>query len=126
MISSVRFGRGTRLSIGNNSGIGENSYIVCMNDVCIGNNVMIGPELMILTGGHDFTNPDLRLIDQKILTAPVVICDDVWIGARVLLLPGVEVGTRSIVGAGSVVTRDAPSNAIVAGNPAKVIKQIPL
>ena len=120
--SGVRFGRGRRISIGTDSGIGENSYIVCMEDVNIGNDVMIGPDVMILTGGHDYSDPNLRLIDQQVIAAPVTIGNDVWIGARVLILPGVTIGSRSIVGAGSVVTKDIPSHSIVAGNPARIIK----
>lgn len=122
--SGVRFGRGTRLSIGNNSGIGEGCYIVCMDDVVIGDNVMIAPSVMILTGGHDYSDSELRLIDQKIITKPVGIGNDVWIGARAIILPGVKIGNRVIVAAGSVVTGDVPDNSIVAGNPAKVIKEI--
>jgi maltose O-acetyltransferase len=121
----VRFGRGGRISIGTNSGIGEDSYIVCIEDVIIGRDVMMGPEVMILTGGHDYTNPSLRLIDQKITSAPVIIGNDVWIGARAIILPGVCVGDRSIIGAGSVVTKDVPAGFIVAGNPAKSIKSLP-
>lgn len=123
--SEVRFGRGNRLSIGDRSGIGERGYIVCMNDVTIGSDVMIGPEVMILTGGHDYSDPALTLIDQRTVSAPVVINDDVWIGARALILPGVTVGTRAVIAAGSVVTRDVPSGTIVAGNPARTIKSIP-
>lgn len=121
----VRFGRGGRISIGANSGIGEDSYIVCIEDVVIGRDVMMGPEVMILTGGHDYTNPRLRLIDQKITSAPVIIGNDVWIGARVIILPGVHLGDRCIVGAGSVVTKDVRAGVIVAGNPAKFIRSLP-
>lgn len=121
----VRFGRGGRLSIGDRSGMGENSYIVCMNNVIIGSDVMMGPEVMILTGGHGYSAPDVKLTDQSITTAPVVIGDDVWIGARAIILPGVTIGNRSIVGAGSVVTKNVASNTVVAGNPAKYIKDVP-
>jgi maltose O-acetyltransferase len=122
--AGVRFGRGRNITIGNDSGIGENSYIVCVDDIIIGDDVMMGPEVMILTGGHDYLEPKLRLIDQKALTAPVVIGDDVWIGARALILPGVRIGNRAIIGAGSVVTKDVPANTMVAGNPAHPIKEV--
>lgn len=123
--SGVMFGRGARISIGTDSGIGEGSRIVCMDDVNIGDDVMIGPEVMILTGGHAIDDPVIRLIDQKIVTAPVIIEDDVWIGARAILLPGVTVGSRSVVAAGSVVTKDVSSGTLVGGNPAKLIKKLP-
>lgn len=122
--SGVVFGRGARISIGTASGIGEGSRIVCMHDVNIGDDVMIGPEVLILTGGHAFDDPTIRLIDQKVVTAPVTIEDDVWIGARAILLPGVTVRRGSVVAAGSVVTKDVPSGSVVGGNPAKLIKQI--
>lgn len=121
----VRFGRGRLLRIGTNSGIGEDSYIVCMSEVSIGRDVMIGPQVMILTGGHDFSEPTRKLIDQKITTAPVIIGDDVWIGARALILPGVVIGSRSIIAAGSVVTKEVLPHTIVAGNPARFIRKIP-
>jgi maltose O-acetyltransferase len=120
----VRFGKGFNISIGDNSGIGENSYLVSVDNIIIGNNVMIAPEVMILTGGHDFNDKSKLLINQKIVKKPVIIEDDVWIGARVLILPGVTISKRSIVAAGSVVTKDVQSNCIVGGNPAKVIKSI--
>tara|TARA_R100001143_G_C3360873_1_gene135502 strand:+ start:13920 stop:14345 length:426 start_codon:yes stop_codon:yes gene_type:complete len=122
--SGVAFGRGARISIGTDSGIGENSRIVCMDDVVIGDNVMISPEVMILTGGHAFDEPSLRLIDQKVVTAPVIIEDDAWIGARAILLPGVTIGRRSVVAAGSVVTKDVPARSVVGGNPAVFIKSV--
>lgn len=123
--SGVRFGRGMRISIGDNSGMGEDSYIVCMDDVVIGRDVMMGPEVMILTGGHDYSSPNMRFIDQKVTTAPVIIGDDVWIGARSIILPGVTIGSRSIIGAGSVVTKDVAPMTVAAGNPAKPINTVP-
>lgn len=122
--SGVVFGRGARISIGTDSGIGESSRIVCMDDVIIGNDVMIGPEVMILTGGHAFDDSNLRLIDQKIVTAPVIIEDDVWIGARAILLPGITIGRRSVVAAGSVVAKDVARGTVVGGNPATFIKSV--
>lgn len=95
-----------------------------MDEVIIGDNVMISPEVMILTGNHDFSDKNKLLIEQKIITKPVKIGNDVWIGARALILPGVEVGERSIIAAGSIVTKDIPSNVIVGGNPARIIKNL--
>ncbi len=62
-------------------------------------------------------------MDQQKVTKPVIIGDDVWIGARVIILPGVTIGSRVVVGAGSVVTKDLPSNTVCAGIPCRVIKQ---
>ncbi len=121
---NVVFGRGDKIYIDDDSGIGEGSYLVSMDKIEIGKNVMIGPEVMMLTGGHDYKDPDKLLVDQKIICAPILISDDVWIGARAIILPGVSIGQRSIVAAGSVVTKDVGENVIVAGNPARRIKAI--
>lgn len=122
--SGVRFGRGNGLVIGNRSGLGEGSYIVCMDEVRIGDDVMIGPEVMILTGGHDYMNSDLLLREQVILTAPVKIGDDCWIGARTIILPGVSICTRVIVGAGSVVSKSIKEPGVYVGNPVRKIKSL--
>lgn len=121
---NVYFGKGLNISIGNNSGIGENSYLVTMDKITIGDNVMIGPELMILTGNHGYDDKNKPLYEQKIITKPVSIGNDVWLGARVTILPGVSIGDRVIVAAGSVVVKDIPPNCIVGGNPAKFIKEL--
>ncbi|MDF2116076.1 DapH/DapD/GlmU-related protein [Roseiarcaceae bacterium H3SJ34-1] len=85
-------------------------------EVRIGNDVSIGPEAAILTLGHDPQSPDFA--DRG---GPVIIGDRVWIGYRAIVLPGVEIGEGAVIGAGSVVTRNVPAFAIVAGSPAKVI-----
>ncbi|MFY4788436.1 acyltransferase [Aliarcobacter butzleri] len=121
---NVYFGKGSNITIGNNSGIGENSYLITMDKITIGDNVMIGPELMILTGNHGYDDKNRLLLEQKIITKPVSIGNDVWLGARVTILPGVRIGNRVIVAAGSVVVKDIPSNCIVGGNPAKFIKEL--
>jgi maltose O-acetyltransferase len=90
----------------------------------MGDNVMMGPDVIILTGNHVY---DSRLLPMRLQGGsedkPVVINDDVWIGARVIILPGVHIGRGAILGAGAVVTENVPEYAIVAGNPARVIKQ---
>ena len=110
---------GPDLSIGDRSGIGINSQI--QNGVSIGRNVMIGPECFIYTMNHRFDRTDIPMIDQGISEIqPVVIEDDVWIGARVTILPGVTIGEGAIIGAGAVVPKNIPRYAIAAGNPAEV------
>lgn len=109
------------LCIGNNSGLGEFSEIY--GDVRIGNDVMMGTNCIIYSRNHAFERTDIPMVQQGFSEVkPVVISDDVWIGGRVTILPGVNVGTGAIVGAGSVVTKDVPPYAIVAGNPACVIR----
>lgn len=88
--------------------------------ITIGNDVFIGPKVNLITINHD-PNPDNR---SATCGRPVVIEDKVWIGINATILPGVRIGYGAIVGAGSVVTRDVPPMTIVAGNPARIIKQI--
>ena len=120
--SGAYFWDGSQLEIGDNSSLGVNAWIDC-GPVKIGRNVMMGPEVIILTSNHRFDRLDVPMIDQgNSSPEPVVIGDDVWIGTRVVILPGVTVGRGSILGAGAIVTRDVPEYAIAAGNPAKVIR----
>ena len=114
------FGRGRGLCLGNNSGIGIRAYIQA--PVSIGNDVMMGPDVLIYTTNHRFSDRRRAMVQQGLATPrPVVIEDDVWIGARVVLLPGVTIHRGAIVGAGSIVRSDVPEYAIVAGNPAQII-----
>jgi maltose O-acetyltransferase len=112
-----------KVEIGSNSGIGYNARL---GAVKMGNNVMMGPDVIILSGSHVF---DSRLLPMRVQGGtednPVLISDDVWIGARAIILPGVHIGKGAIVGAGAVVSKDVPEYAIVVGNPARVVKQRP-
>ena len=111
----------TKLSIGDHSSLGINSVI--QGPVIIGNNVMMGPEVYIYTQNHNHQRTDIPMIEQGYeREKPVTIKDDVWIGSRVTILPGVTVGKGAIIGAAAVVTKDVPDYSIVAGNPACVIK----
>lgn len=116
---------GSRIVIGDNVGI-SGSTINADKSITIGNNVLIGSGCLITdSDSHslDFSDRQERSGDH-IATAPVVIGNDVFIGARSMVLKGVTIGDRAIVGAGSVVTKDVPADCIVAGNPAKMIKQL--
>lgn len=109
------------LVIGNNSGIGANSIIG--RGTTIGDNVMMGPECYIYTRNHAFSRTDIPMREQGMQDfKPVTIGNDVWIGARVTILPGVKIGNGCIIGAGSVVTKNLPDFAIGGGNPARVLK----
>jgi len=117
----VDFGSGISISIGDYSSLNRNCWIA--NDTVFGNDVMMGPEIVILSGSHNYHSVDRPMREQG---APerkrVTIGDDVWIGTRTLILPGVTVGSHSILAAGSVVTNDVPQWAIVAGNPARLVR----
>ncbi len=111
----------TKVELGDSSGIGINAQIG--GKCIIGNNVMMGPQCIVYTKNHKFDDTEIPMIKQGFQEEKaVVIGDDVWIGGRVIILPGVHIGSHSIIGAGSVVTKDVPEFAIVAGNPATVKK----
>ena len=115
------FGYGSEIQIGDDSGIGIRCE-VC-GPVIIGKDVMMGPEVIILTQKHKFERTDIAMHLQGFgETRGVIIGDDVWIGTRAIILPGITIGSHSIIGAGAVVTKDVPDYAIVGGNPAKVIR----
>ena len=105
--------------IDNYSGIGMNSYVGLVK---IGKNVMIGPELFAISRNHEFKDISIPMAKQgKQEDLPIIIEDDVWIAARVTILPGITIGSGALIGAGSVVTKDVSPYSIVAGNPARVI-----
>lgn len=107
--------------IGDNSGIG--AYSIVSKHTMIGNNVMMGEQCFIYTVNHAYDRLDIPMIKQGVSECePVMIGNDVWIGSRVTILPGVKIGNGVVIGAGSVVTKDVPDYAVIGGNPAKVIK----
>ena len=109
------------VELGDYSGIGIRAQI--NGKAIIGNNVMMGPDVCIYVRNHAFDRTDMPMNLQGFTTEkPVVIEDDVWIGARVIILPGVHVGTGAVIGAGAVVTKDVPDYAVVGGNPAHILK----
>ena len=115
------FGDGSQIDIGDRSGLGVDCQIY--GRVTLGRDVMMGPEVILLTRNHGFARTDVPMMDQPdSQEKPIVIGDDVWIGTRAILLPGVTIGRGAIVGAGSVVTADVPPHAIVGGNPARIIR----
>lgn len=118
------FGMGKALEIGSNSGLGPRACLMNVKggDLIIGDDVMMGPDVLVYTCNHNHDNVDIPMDRQGFTYSKVVIEDDVWIGARVIILPGVRIGKGSIVGAGAVVTRDIPPYSIAGGAPAKVLK----
>lgn len=106
------------LSVGSYVAVDEGVNLYSVDKIKIGTKVAISREAFICTASHDITKPNRPLV-----TAPITICDGVWIGARAIVLPGVTIGEGAIVAAGAVVTKDVEPWAVVGGNPARVIKR---
>jgi maltose O-acetyltransferase len=115
------FGAGSGIVVGDRAQVGDNSRIgPCTK---IGNDVLMGPDVVIMTTSHAFEDPDIPINQQGARAiSPVEIGDDVWIGTRVIILPGVKIGRGAVIGAGSIVTKSIPAYAIAAGVPARVVK----
>lgn len=117
------FGNGKDFRVGNEAALGTN-FKSTNRIVTIGNYLMMAEDVLFLGGGHNFERTDIPMGHQGGGSkTPLQIGDDVWIGARAMILPGCRhIGKGVIIGAGSVVTKDIPDYAIVGGNPARVIK----
>ena len=108
--------------IGDHTRIGLHNTII--GPVEIGNNVNLAQGITVTALNHNFSDTDKRIDEQGVSTNPVTIEDDVWVGANAVILPGVTIGEHCVVAAGAVVTKDVPPHSLVAGVPAKVIRQI--
>ena len=108
--------------IGDHTRIGLHNTII--GPVEIGSHVNLAQGITVTALNHNFSNTDKRIDEQGVSTTPVTIEDDVWVGANAVILPGVTIGEHCVVAAGAVVTKDVPPHSLVAGVPAKVIKQI--
>lgn len=107
--------------IGDYTDIGNNCHV--QGPTRIGHHVMMGPETLIYTTNHETKNLVKPMITQGMTDSKgVTIGNDVWIGRRVIILPGRNIGDGVIIGAGAVVTKDIPPYAVVGGNPAKILK----
>lgn len=119
------------IDIGNNVGI-SSTCIWAKGNITIGNNVNIGGDCLIMDNdahSHNYIerrkgHPPLNGKCKIVPTSPIIIDDDVWIGARCIILKGVHIGAHSIIAAGSVVVKDIPADVIAGGNPCKVIKSL--
>lgn len=113
---------GKHVHLGKNVYFNFNATLVDDSHIYIGDYTMLGPNVVIATAGHPIL-PELR---EKALqfNLPVHIGKNCWLGAGVIVLPGVTIGDNTVIGAGSVVTKDIPSNVVAVGNPCKVLREI--
>ncbi|MGR5136564.1 sugar O-acetyltransferase [Vibrio jasicida] len=118
----LRANWGCHTYLGDNVYANFNLTLVDDTYIYIGNSVMIGPNVTIATAGHPI-DPDLRR-DVAQFNMPVRIGDNVWIDANSVVLPGVTIGENSVIGAGSIVTKDIPANVVAVGNPCRVLREV--
>lgn len=108
----------TQIEFGNHIFFNHHLTLMSIGGIKFGDHVQVGPNVTIVTDNHDLANHDI------LKCRSVIIHDDVWIGANALILPGVEIGQGAIIAGGAVVTKDVPARSVVAGTPAKVIRQL--
>ncbi|MDM0472889.1 sugar O-acetyltransferase [Clostridium perfringens] len=113
---------GKNVHFGNGVYANFNLTMVDDCDIFVGNNVLFGPNVTVSAGTHPI-HPELRS-KQAQYNIPIHIGNNVWIGANSVILPGVNIGDNSVIGAGSVVTGDIPSNVVAVGNPCRVLREI--
>jgi len=106
-----------RLAIGNHVWIGDEVFILSLAPVSIGSNVCISQRAFLCSGSHDFRQPGFDLI-----TRPITIGDQCWVASQAFVAAGVELGERTVVGAGSVVLKSVPAGVFVGGNPARILQ----
>jgi maltose O-acetyltransferase len=112
---------GTNIELGERVFFNFNCVVLDVCPVRIGDDTLFGPAVQILTPVHPM-NAELRRREEY--GKPIEIGADVWVGGGALILPGVRIGSRSVIGAGSVVTRDVPDGVFAAGNPCRVVREI--
>ena len=115
------------IRFGNDCNLGEYNHITAVNKIIIGNGLLTGRWVTITDNSHGSTDIDnlyIKPIERQIFSkGPVIIGDNVWIGDKATILPGVKIGDGAVIGANSVVTKDVPPYAVIVGNPARVIKK---
>ncbi len=121
----VYFLNPSQLEIGDYVSIHEMCYLECYGGMKIGSHVSIAHAVSIVTHEHDYSHTEAPIREAPLLKKPVVIENDVWIGAGVRVLAGVTIGPGAVIGAGSVVTKDVPERSVAVGVPARVIRTRP-
>ena len=109
------------LAVGKSFSINSGALIDARGGVTIGDSVMVGPYAVLISSEHDFKQLETAMSNRNHVLKPVVIGDDVWIGAHAVIIAGITIGNGAVISAGAVVTRDVGAYQIVGGVPAKVI-----
>jgi maltose O-acetyltransferase len=112
---------GSNISLGRKCFFNFNCIVLDVCRVTIGDHVLFGPAVQVYTATHPL---DAELRRSQEFGKPITIGSDVWIGGGAILCPGITVGSRTVIGAGSVVTRDVPDGVFAAGNPCRVIREL--
>ena len=113
---------GTNIKLGKNVLINYDCILLDTGEISIGDNTLIGPGTKIVTAVHSLEAEKRK--DWSVSCVSVKIGESVWIGAGAVILPGVTIGARSVIGAGSVVTKDVPSDTLAVGNPARILRKL--
>ncbi|MEY2411130.1 MAG: putative colanic acid biosynthesis acetyltransferase WcaF, partial [Verrucomicrobiota bacterium] len=116
--NSARIDCPWNLEMGERASVGEDAWVYALDKVVINDEACVGQRVFLLTGTHDFQDPTFPLV-----TRPIVVGYGCWVAVGAIVLPGVKIGSLSVVGAGSVVTRDLPEQMVCAGNPCRPIKR---
>ena len=114
---------GSHIYIGNNVGIGEFAHLGGAGGLIIGDDCIIGPYLSCHPENHNFSNPGKLIRHQGVQRKGIIIGSNCWIGAKVTVLDGVNIGDNCVIAAGSVVTRNIPANSVIGGVPARIIRK---
>jgi acetyltransferase-like isoleucine patch superfamily enzyme len=114
--------RGTGITIGDRTGISAKAYLAGQGGITIGDDVIMGPNVQIFSENHEFSDINLTIKEQGVIKQAVIIGNNCWLGGGVTILAGVTIGDGCVVAAGSVVTKSFPPNSVIAGIPAKLVK----
>jgi maltose O-acetyltransferase len=114
---------GTQIAIGAGCFINYDAIFLDCASITIGDNVSIGPRAQLVTALHPVDDHEARRAGWE-SAAPIVIGDNVWLAAGVIVCPGVTIGDNTVIGAGSIVTKDVPARVLAAGNPCRVIREL--
>lgn len=114
---------GIGLTIGEHSSIGPYGYVGCSGRIVIGKNVMFGPKCSLFAENHVFSNTDNSIKSQGVQQKGITIEDDCWIGSNVIILDGVTIGKGSVIGAGTLVSKDVPAGSVVVDKREKMVRE---